>query len=165
MLCVKTCFESPVKRLARCLSIFLGLTVGIIGPAALHGQPTRTDDRFIRSVEQTLATVLQWEILWNDSLKGFRLPGDGSIVLAIHAVSDSVSYCSHQAGVCVTYRTGDNRNWEGREQARCDDNRSDLEALITFIGKESNTRAQTASQAKFADIYRKPEHRWILRMI
>jgi hypothetical protein len=113
------------------------LILGVILTAVLHAQTAGTS---IRSAEQTLAAVLQWEIPWNDSPKGFRLPGDGSVTLAIDAGSDSVSYCSHQAGVCVTYRTGDDRNWEGSGQAACDDNRSDLDALLTFIGKEPVTR-------------------------
>lgn len=116
------------------------LTLGIILTAVLQAQtagpPDDPNTRYIRSVERTLTAVLKWEILWNDSPKGFRLPGDGSIALAIHAASGSVSYCSHQAGVCVTYRTEDDRNWEGTGQAPCDDNRSDVDAVLAFIGKE-----------------------------
>jgi len=94
------------------------------------------DDPSLRATERTLEAVLQWEILWNDSPKGFRLP-DGSITLAMNVAPGFVSYCSHQAGVCVTYRTGDYRNWEGVSSARCDDNRSDQDALLAFIGKET----------------------------
>ena len=112
------------------------LIFGAILTAVLQGQTARADDSRLQAIERTLAAVLQWEVLWNDSPKGFRLPNDGSITLAIQAASDSVSYCSHQAGVCVTYRTGDYRNWEGASSARCDDNRSDQDALLAFIGKE-----------------------------
>lgn len=115
------------------------LILGAILTAVLHGQTAGADDPSIRATERTLVAVLQWEILWNDSPKGFRLPNDGSITLAMHAAPGSVSYCSHQAGVCVTYRTSDYRNWEGSSSARCDDNRSDQDALLAFIGKEPVT--------------------------
>jgi hypothetical protein len=129
-----------VKGLAQRRTVLLvGLTVGIVVTGALHAQTAGAGDPSVRSTEQTLAAVVQWEILWNDSPKGFRLPPNGSFVVAIHAASGSVSYCSHQAGVCVTYRTGDDRNWEGTEQALCDDNRSDLEAVLAFIQKDSVT--------------------------
>jgi len=128
-----------VKGLAQCRTILVGLTVGIILTAVLHAQTGGAGDPSVRSTERTLAAVLQWEILWNDSPKGFRLPPDGSFAVAIHAASGSVSYCSQQAGVCVTYRTGYDRNWEATEQALCDDSRSDLEAVLAFIQKDSVT--------------------------
>lgn len=118
----------------------LRFIVAVIVTAVLHGQTAPPDDPGTRSVERTLAAVLQFEILWNDSPKGFRLPSDGSIALAIHATSNSTSYCRHQAGVCVTYRTGDHRNWEGSETGPCNDDRSDVDALLSFVQKDSATR-------------------------
>ncbi len=127
-----------MKGLAQRRTVLLvGLTVGIVVTSALHAQTAGAGNPSVRSTEQTLAAVLRWEILWNDSPKGFRLPPNGSFAVAIHAASGSVSYCSHQAGVCATYRTRDDRNWEGTEQALCDDNRSDLEAVLAFIQNES----------------------------
>ncbi len=119
------------------------LILSAIIAAALRGQTAGADDpitRFTRPTERTLTAVLQWEILWTDSPKGFRLPADGSIALAIHAASGTVSYCSHHAGVCATYGTDGDRNWEGSGQAACDDNRTDLDALLSFVGKEPTTR-------------------------
>jgi len=81
--------------------------------------------------------VLRWEILWNDSPRGFRAPTEGSLTLAVYSTPDSVSYCSHQAGVCVKYRADGYRNWQESFSSKCDDNGSDEEALTAFIGKDS----------------------------
>ena len=105
--------------------------------AGLQGQAARADDPAIKTTEQTLAAVLRWEVLWNDSPKGFRMPSDGSLTLAINALPDSVSYCSHQAGVCVTYRIDGYRNWEGVKTGNPQPDGSDIDALLAFLGKQA----------------------------
>lgn len=109
--------------------------------AGLQGQAARTDDPAVKATEQTLAAVLRWEVLWNDSPKGFRLPSDGVLTLAINALPDSVSYCSHQAGVCVTYRVDGYRNWEGTKVGTVQPNGGDIDALLAFLGKEARKPA------------------------
>lgn len=104
--------------------------------AALWAQPRVADDPTMKTTEQTLAAVIRWEVLWNDSPKGFRVPSGGSLALAIYALPDSVSYCSRQAGVCATYRVTNFRNWEGITSASPDPNSTDLDALLAFLGKE-----------------------------
>jgi hypothetical protein len=88
----------------------------VIYLAGLQGQAARADDPAIKRTEQTLGAVIKWEIVWNDSPKGFKIPMDGSLALAVSAEPDSVSYCSHQAGVCVTYRVDRYRKLGGNEQ-------------------------------------------------
>jgi hypothetical protein len=114
-----------IRRLVFSMTVVIGL----------QGQTARADAASVQMTERTLAAVLQWEVFWNDSPSGFRIPADGSITLAIYAASDFVSYCSHQAGVCVTYRTGDYRNWEGSNSAKCEGSGSDEDALLAFVGK------------------------------
>lgn len=76
------------------------------------------------------------EILWNDSLKGFQAPNGGAITLAIYAAPDSVSYCSHKAGVCVRYMVSNYRNWEEADSSPLKDDHSDEDALLSFVGKK-----------------------------
>jgi hypothetical protein len=105
--------------------------------AGLQGQTLPRTIPAVQANEKTLAAVLRWEILWNDSPKGFRVPSDGTIKLAIYAAPDSVSYCSHQAGVCVKYRVDGYRNWEESASSKCEDGRSDEATLLEFIGEDS----------------------------
>ena len=107
----------------------------ILIAVALSGQNTRANSPDIRLIEQTLAAVLRWEILWDDSPKGFRFPNDGTIALAVNRDADFIAYCSHQAGVCVKYRTDPSRNWEGVSSASCEDKGNDEDALLAFLGK------------------------------
>jgi hypothetical protein len=79
--------------------------------------------------------VLRWEILWNDPPDGFRNPDPKSAVFALHATADSLSYCSHDIRVCARYRVLPNRNWMREKSTTCQDERSDVEALVAFLGK------------------------------
>jgi hypothetical protein len=108
--------------------------------AGLQGQILPRTIPAVQTNEQTLAAVLRWEILWNDSPRGFRVPNDGVMTLAVYAAPDSVSYCSHQAGVCVKYRVDGYRNWEASLNSKCDDSRSDEATLMEFVGKDSEKK-------------------------
>ena len=114
----------------------------------LQGQTLPRTIPAVQANEQTLAAVLRWEILWNDSPKGFRVPADGTITLAIYAVPDSVSYCSHQAGVCVKYRADGYRNWQESASSKCDDTRSDEDALLTFLAREDSQKVVGSWQSQ-----------------
>jgi hypothetical protein len=116
-----------------------------------NGQSIRSNDDNRETVEQTLAAVLDWEILWNDSPAGFRRPNDGQMTLAISASTDFVSYCSHEAGVCTEYRRSKYRNWEGARSVRCDGIGNDQDALLAFTetaGRPINSHSQRMPLAK-----------------
>jgi hypothetical protein len=100
----------------------------------LHGQVARADDPTLRPLEQQLTAVLQWEILWNDSPTGFRIPPKGSARFALHWTSNSLSYCSRDVGVCARYRIEPHRNWEGTASGKPDGSQSDQDALVVFDG-------------------------------
>jgi hypothetical protein len=102
--------------------------------AAGLGQSARADDVSLRPLEEQLAGVLRWEILWNDSPKGFQSPSGGSARVALYSTSDSLSYCSHDLGVCARYVINPQRNWEGAASGRCEGSQSDEDALLAFDG-------------------------------
>jgi hypothetical protein len=108
------------------------LLVVLILALCSNGQSIRSNDGSPGAVQETLAAVLDWEILWNDSPAGFRRPNDGQMTLAISATPDFVSYCSHQAGVCTEYRRSKHRNWEGTRSTGCNGIGSDEDALLAF---------------------------------
>jgi hypothetical protein len=112
-----------VSRFLCCVVIALGLEAQM--------------DPFEKRIEQTLEAVMQWEILWTDSPKGFRAHDSGPVSMAIYAKAGSVSYCSHEAGVCVSYKVSGYRNWEGTRSSILEDDRSDKESLISFVGGDA----------------------------
>lgn len=119
--------------------MFLRLLLCSASVVGLGAQTLPRINPTVQTNEQTLAAVLRWEILWNDSPRGFRAPTEGPLTLAVYSTPDTVSYCSHQAGVCVKYRADGYRNWQESFSSKCDDNGSDEEALTAFISKDSAT--------------------------
>jgi hypothetical protein len=85
-------------------------------------------------LQRELFAVLRWEILWNQSPAGFHRPLSGTAKFAIALARDTLSYCSHDLGVCAMYRIGDYRNFEGINSALCSDDGKDEDTLRTFIG-------------------------------
>jgi len=87
--------------------------------------------------EQELTAVLRAEILWNDTPRSFRAPEMGSASIAINALPDAISYCSHDLGTCARYSILGFRNWMRLSSAPCEGRNSDLDALVAFLGKGS----------------------------
>ncbi len=87
--------------------------------------------------EQELTAVLRAEILWNDTPRVFRVPAAGSASMAINAMPEAVSYCSHDLGTCARYSVLGFRNWLRLNSAPCEGQNSDLDALVAFLGKGS----------------------------
>lgn len=79
-----------------------------------------------------LTEVIEWEILWEQTPSGFRVPANRTVKIAMYLKSDSVSYCSHLLGVCAHYRTEGFRNWEEDRNGVCQDSRSDEDCLLAF---------------------------------
>ncbi|MEO8597159.1 MAG: hypothetical protein ABI759_27820 [Candidatus Solibacter sp.] len=111
-----------------------------------NGQLVQADDANVRRLEQQLAATMRWEILWNDTPRGFQVPQGGSASLAAVVTSNSLAYCSHELGVCARYRNDPHRNWEREASAKCDGGQTDEDALIAFAG--GTVRASAGSQSK-----------------
>lgn len=101
-----------------------------LGPEVVRADDTTS----LRSLEQQLAAVLRWEILWNDSPAGFQIPTGGSAKFVLHWRPDTLSYCSHEVGVCARYKIDSQRNWEGVANGKRDGTQSDQNALLAFDG-------------------------------
>jgi hypothetical protein len=107
--------------------------------AGLGAEVVRADDTSsLRSLEQQLAAVLRWEILWNDSPAGFQIPTRGAVKFVLHWRSDSLSYCSRDVGVCARYKIEPQRNWAGVAHAKRDGKQSDQDALLAFDGDSTS---------------------------
>ena len=107
--------------------VLLGILFGLSGYCAEESDAgVRTSD--------TLAAVLQWEILWGEYPNDFRVPTGGTVEVAIYSSTNALSYCSEDLGVCVEYRIQDNRNWLGTKAAKYDHSMNDLDAVLKFAG-------------------------------
>jgi len=104
------------------------LAIGLRSP--LVGSDEANDRH---ALEQQLAAVIRWEVLWDDSPAGFH-PNDGKAGFALALSSNSLSYCSHDVGACARYRIDPNRNWGRNASTKCDGGQSDEQALLSFLG-------------------------------
>lgn len=119
------------------------LWVLIIG-VGFRGQLARADE--VSRFDRQLTAVMRWEILWNDSPNGFRVPPDGSASVAVYLASNSLSYCSHDLKVCARYRIEANRNWQRDAASKCEGNQSDEDAVRAFTG--DSVQSKRDSQRK-----------------
>jgi hypothetical protein len=101
------------------------------------GQTVGTRDAGLRRFERTLLDVVRWEILWHETPNGFHNPIAPASV-AIATTPTSLSYCSHDIGVCASYQIEASRNWERIKSVKCDGHESDEEALLSFVGADAN---------------------------
>ena len=94
------------------------------------------------ALEHELGAVLQWEILWGDSPDGFRLPSNETrMAAALYSATGMLAYCSHDMGVCAEYVTARHRNWMRDRSAKCEGTQSDEQAVLDFVGKQSEKEA------------------------
>jgi hypothetical protein len=93
----------------------------------------RADD-FTSRYDRELFAVVRWEILWGELPGGASLPSRGGATkFAVQLATNKLSYCSHDLGVCETYRIEGYRNWQEVTSILCNDKRSDKEALLAFV--------------------------------
>jgi hypothetical protein len=97
-------------------------------------------------LEQQLAAVLRWEVLWNNTPTGWTGLTNRPAKLAIQAATNSLSYCSHDLGVCGSYRISSSRNWQRELIGKCEGDQSDLDVLQAFV--RDNTRKLAAGTAE-----------------
>ena len=102
-------------------------------------QTTNTTDAGRRQRERELATRFRWEILWNETPQGFRIPKTGTARLAAYQTDKAFWYCSRDLGVCAQY------SLEGRGLGR--------RINSVQYGNEQDDRI---SMLKFAGINPKP---------
>ncbi len=120
--------------------------------APLCGQGRPYDDPGLRRFERELEAVLRWEILWNDSPAGFVAPPGRQARFALNKRGNSLSYCSHDVGVCVRYRIDPNRNWEGETSTKCDGSESDEDAVLAFIGVGAKEPGSAAGSRRMPEL-------------
>lgn len=101
-----------------------------IASLLFHLLAAEATDRFDRE----LFAVVRWEILWGQLPSGSHLRSDGATKFAVRLAGRSLSYCSHDLGVCETYRLGESRNWQAIANAVCKGQQSDQDALRAFLG-------------------------------
>jgi hypothetical protein len=109
--------------------------VVLVGIIAVVSGAMQAEDHSQYQLQQELAAVLKWEILWDDSPAGFQLPRDGKAQVSLLRDSNSLSYCSTPLGVCARYRTDLNRNWMSDAVARIKHGQADYKTVVEFASK------------------------------
>jgi hypothetical protein len=110
-------------------------SIVLVGIIAVVSGAMRAEDHSQNRLQQELAAVLKWEILWDDSPAGFQLPRDGKAQVSLLGDSNSLSYCSTRLGVCARYRTDLNRNWMGVAKAKIKHGQADYKTVVQFASK------------------------------
>ena len=110
--------------------------------------PVQADDLTNR-FDRELSAILRWEILWGQLPNGSLVTPTASTRCVIQLTNDRLSYCSHDLGVCETYRIGEPRNWEAIAGALCKDKLSDEDALRAYVGLTPRGLVGSASQPAF----------------
>jgi hypothetical protein len=94
--------------------------------------PSCTADDREERINRELAAVLKWEVLWGGLPDGFHLPAGGAARLAVRLADGTVSYCSHDLGICESYGVSDTRNWPELASGQCTGGMSDRDSLRAF---------------------------------
>lgn len=122
--------------------MLLRVTLLVVLTACLMGQVNKES---MPGIVKNLTDVIQWEIMWGNVHKSFRVPPDGSADIAISVAPHLISYCSHHLGVCAAYRVEKNRNWEQQRVTTCDGIGTDEEVLLKFVASISDYVPRPAS--------------------
>lgn len=85
--------------------------------------------------DRELFAVIRWEILWGVLPSSSHVDTSRTTHFAVRWARDEVAYCSHDLGICESYRVGNYRNWEAITAVPCSARGSDEDALRAFHGK------------------------------
>jgi hypothetical protein len=107
-----------------------------------------------KRLETELVQRLKWESLWADSGVNLRSTPNGSATLSIYVTGSSLSFCSHDLGICESYQKTGLQLGQSVKAVKCDEaspcggaNGADDKALRAFVQQSPiPSRSNTAKR-------------------
>jgi hypothetical protein len=123
----------------------ISLVASTISIQTVGAQTPANSDPYVKRWESKLSARIQWDILWKKVPEGFKTPSDSppTAFVVVDSAKQLISYCSHDLGVCASYRLFERTLTEFvRAGGSGEDNRK---SVLRFIEGEADTKSSNGS--------------------